>query len=178
MCRIRQRGWSALPDREGRATEDDGPRGVSVGPARTVDSSRGRRPAEDTGAVRRNPGLPPPLHGEVNAVLHWWRWGFPLRCWSPSQHSRVSQRALGVLLPSHASLIASPLPYPPPRLQGREGRASRSGVVPPGQVWLLCCILRSTSSRLKLAAFWRCGYSLNVCRNSPTKACAGTSRNT
>ena len=32
---------------------------------------------------------------------------------------------------------------------------------------LLSCSLRSTSSRLKLAAFWRCGYSLNVCRNSP-----------
>src|SRR5262245_45968711 len=70
------------------------------------------------------------------------------------------------------------LPTPPPRLQGREGRASRRGVVPSGHVWVLSCILRSTSSRLKLAAFWRCGYSLNVCRNCPTKACAGTSRKT
>jgi hypothetical protein len=50
--------------------------------------------------------------------------------------------------------------------------------LPPAQVWELSCILRSTSSRLKLAAFWRCGYSLNVCRNCPTKACAGTSRKT
>src|SRR5215471_7816061 len=72
-----------------------------------------------------------------------------------------------------------PAPFnPPPRLQGREGRASRRRVVPPGQVWVLSCILRSTSSRLKLAAFWRCGYSLNVCRNCPTKACAGTIRKT
>src|SRR5262245_44087907 len=69
-------------------------------------------------------------------------------------------------------------PNPPPRLQGREGRASRREVVPPGQVWVLSCILRSTSSRLKLAAFWRCGYPLNVWRNSPTKAWAGTSRKT
>src|SRR5215813_51103 len=85
----------------------------------------------------------------------------------------VSCRATRVSLPS-----PRPLPIPPPGLQGREGRASRRGVVPPAQVWELSCILRSTSSRLKLAAFWRCGYSLNVCRNSPTKACAGTSRKT
>src|SRR5262249_801625 len=78
------------------------------------------------------------------------------------------------LFPSHAGLIGlPPLPHPPPRLEGRE---AGGGVVPPGQVWVLSCILRSTSSRLKLAAFWRCGYSLNVCRYCPTKACAGTSR--
>ena len=29
-------------------------------------------------------------------------------------------------------------------------------------------IVRITSSRLKLAAFWRCGYSLKVIRNLPT----------
>src|SRR5262249_28137319 len=66
MCRIPQRGWSALPDSEERAKEDDGPRGVFVSPARTVDSSRGCRPAEDTGAVRKSPGPPPPLHGMMN----------------------------------------------------------------------------------------------------------------
>src|SRR5215475_6279174 len=159
MCRIPQRGWSGPPDREERAREDDDPRGVFVSPARTVDSSRGCRPAEDTGAVRKSPGPPPPLHGMMNDR------------WAGMFSSLAEPRE------SHC---------PPPRpfltlprvLQGREGRASRRGVVPPGQVWVLSCILRSTSSRLKLAAFWRCGYSLNVCRNSPTKACAGTSRKT
>src|SRR5262245_25417659 len=33
--------------------------------------------------------------------------------------------------------------------------------------WFSCIFLR-TSSRLKLAAFWRCGYSLNVARKLPT----------
>src|SRR5262249_48373923 len=109
------------------------------------------------GGVGKNRGFPPPLHGMMNAVLHWWRWGFPLRCWSPSQHSRVSQRALGIpcaggigmpivkiahrigriggrgcsrLLPSHASLIALPrlfLTLPPVCRGGKEGRAGEGG---------------------------------------------------
>ncbi len=35
-----------------------------------------------------------------------------------------------------------------------------------------------TWSRLKLAAFWRGGYSWNVARNLPTYACAGTMKKT
>src|SRR4030095_6380348 len=58
MFRSRQRGWIALPDRALRAKGDDIPHGVSVGPARAVDTARGCRWAEDTDTVRRNPGLP------------------------------------------------------------------------------------------------------------------------
>ena|GEM_PF-5583345 len=40
------------------------------------------------------------------------------------------------------------------------------------------CSISITWSRLKLAAFWRGGNSLKVCRNLPTYVCAGTSRKT
>jgi hypothetical protein len=57
-----------------------------------------------------------------------------------------------------------------PLLRARTRGAYRKSADPcrsgPGY-WWRSCSLRSTSSRLKLAAFWRCGYSLNVCRNSP-----------
>ena len=38
--------------------------------------------------------------------------------------------------------------------------------------------LDMTSSRLKLAAFWRCGYSLKLARYWPTYSCAGTTTKT
>src|SRR5262249_42516637 len=70
----------------------------------------------------------------------------------------VSCRAMRV------SLLPPAPSYPSPAFagEGRLGKQERGGTA--GQVWVLSCILRSTSSRLKLAAFWRCGYSLNVCR--------------
>src|SRR5208282_1230048 len=59
-----------------------------------------------------------------------------------------------------------------PLLRARIGRPPENRTTAPlpvrrDYVWALSCSFRSTSSRLKLAAFWRCGYSLKVAKNSP-----------
>jgi len=61
-------------------------------------------------------------------------------------------------------------------------RSSRSYYfTPPPYAFAICCSLARAFSNawsmLKLAGFWRGGNSWNVLRNSPTIACAGTSRN-
>ena len=90
----------------------------------------------------------------------------------------IGGRRCSRLLRSHMRLFAPFLHRPLSNRIGRppENPTAAPDPVRPGYVWVASCILRSTSSRLKLAAFWRCGYSLKVCRNSPTKACAGTIR--
>src|SRR5215467_2872208 len=96
-----------------------------------------------------------------------------------------ARRALLCRAPSGRPGLGTPLHdhIPVPEVTATARHAERLFTLLPapldyvaGIQWLppLSCIFFRTSSRLKLAAFCRCGYSLNVARNWPTKAWAGT----
>src|SRR5690349_12345421 len=81
---------------------------------------------------------------------------------------RIGGHRCSRLLPSHMRLSAPSSGNRIGRPAGETGPTGKlSNPIRLAYECLFSCSLRSTSSRLKLAAFWRCGYSLNVCRNSP-----------
>src|SRR5262245_30415683 len=81
------------------------------------------------------------------------------RC-QPHRPDRWAGMFASLAEPCESRCPPPPLPTLPCVCRGGKAGQAGAGWYRPGQVWVLSCILRSTSSRLKLAAFWRCGYSL------------------